>query len=772
MEETSLERDTDVIQEYVELLDARAGRPSPFGKIAASHKLGALRAMLARAVARHPDPELERAEAAATAEAKATGWRRFATSYWGSRLLMAVALVGGQQILLLLVFLVALAYMGATAAPIRSETGTQPRPAQLSVIFLVVFVFAFYFATPLFSLLLLWGGRFRRAWRKSVTAVLLLLLAASAFTWLTFRGIENPAFARSSIHQFTKERLNQGYTSYEKWLEANWLLKDPRFQADYERYLRNGPGRWLSNRFDTTDSGEWAKAGTLDYIGEFVDVHHDQTKFREWLADYVERNKIYSAGIESEIDQLLSPTQQRFVSIWQATPFLRDRDVHVRHHYLESVFGGVRRWGLVYFGSWILLYLIVYAVGPAVRGGGRLAGRFRFERAAGLAERARERYYGFPEHDELVGAPFVEGAYALLGRVHRSFVRAVLIVSIATFAGWAVWLAAHGAKQPNLGTQRALMDRFVIMPTPRERDDERVRQADVASALNPGDPGYGAAALPAPGQSQGPFIGFGLDRDGDGFPDPQPVPPLEARLSALQQRLDDSDWETSKRFKKTEALLASYKQELDQLRVENAALARRANEIAASVDNAVASVQGQIGAAAAAAQTAAARADEIAGTAADLAKRAEDLDERTQALDMRAGTLEREDESLRNRIENVETDLDAATRELRMRTERLGERATDLADRSEQLAGLQRTLHRYLVDEIRSELTSLERRSRSWVYRTFNKKEARARLADIRRRVHEVRALLQSSNAPEAETLFKELTEIQNGIAPLEERFD
>src|ERR1051325_3024697 len=147
---TNLDRDTDLIQEYIELLDRRAERPSPFGKLAALTKLSALRRYLVSAVAHRPEPELERAEAAATAEATETWGRRFATSFWGNRLLMALTLVGGQQLVLLLLLLIALAYTTLATQPVAVDTGLRPAAARYSVVFLIVFVFGFFFVTPLF----------------------------------------------------------------------------------------------------------------------------------------------------------------------------------------------------------------------------------------------------------------------------------------------------------------------------------------------------------------------------------------------------------------------------------------------------------------------------------------------------------------------------------------------------------------------------------------------------------------------------------------------
>src|SRR5262245_64337800 len=137
--EVSLERDTDLIQDYIEILNPRAARPSPFGKLAALAKLGALRRRLGSSARRAPDPELERAEAAAAAETTTTWGRRFATSFWGSRLLMALALVAGQQLVLVALLVVSAAYTNVTAFPASVESGYLPRATRGAVVLLVLF---------------------------------------------------------------------------------------------------------------------------------------------------------------------------------------------------------------------------------------------------------------------------------------------------------------------------------------------------------------------------------------------------------------------------------------------------------------------------------------------------------------------------------------------------------------------------------------------------------------------------------------------------------
>jgi prefoldin subunit 5 len=261
------------------------------------------------------------------------------------------------------------------------------------------------------------------------------------------------------------------------------------------------------------------------------------------------------------------------------------------------------------------------------------------------------------------------------------------------------------------------------------------------------------------------------DLDGDGRPDERVVPPVEAKLAAIQKQLDDTDYEFRKKFKTTAALLEAYRREIESLRTQNGQLERRYTDLASTtgaLGSRIGSAEAQARSAAAAASVAESRAESVGVQVSALS---DSVDERTGALARRADPREKPDEELQSTVDAVATDLDEKSSELKARTERLGDRATDLAERTEQVAQLQRTVYAALVDEFTRQIAALERRSHSRLYRMFNKKEARAQLADLRRRIQLVRAQLQATDDPDAPRIDRELVELQSSIGPVEERY-
>lgn len=773
------ERDAELIQDYVEILTRRAARPGPFAKIAALAKLGSLRRRLHATARRSPSADVERAEAIAAAETTAGWTRRLATSYWGSRALMALALFLGQQLVLLAILVLSSAYTNVAAAPPRPENGYLPRATAGAVVLLVVFVFAFYAAAPLLAAALLWGGRFVRSWRLTLPLVTALLLGSAVCTYFTFRGLHNPGFAMDSVHQFVETRGDAGadvnpYLAYTKWLdnESHWLLKDPKLKADYETYLRNGPGRWLTNKFDTTDPAAWASPDALLAIGALVDTEHDQAKFRDWLVEYADRNKINSRDIDRDIEALVAPPNQRFLSVWQAEPFLRDRDVEVRRDYFDQVYRRTRVVGMIFFGVLLVLSLLVYLVGPLSITAGWIARSLRVSPIAAAANGIRTRYYATPERAELDADAFDE-TLELFARVHRAYVRAVLAVTIVVLGTWVLWLASRATPSRAMATQNALMHRFVAFPagSPRTESVPAAATSAVVAAPVAGATPLAMAGTPAfPNGGGDPSVA--VDRDGDGVPDERAVSPLEARLAKIEKQLDDSDYDFRKRFNSAATLLEAYRRQIEALRAENQQLESRQNDLASmatALGGRISSVEGEARSAASDARSAATRAE---NASAQVTALADTVETRADALDRRADALDKRDDELQTTVDALGTDVDEKAAELRARTERLGERATDLAERAEQIAELQRTAYAALVDEFSRSIDALERRSHSRLYRMFNKKEAREELADLRRRIQLVRAKLQASDDPDIPALDKRLVELQDRIGPVEQKFN
>jgi predicted nucleic acid-binding Zn-ribbon protein len=755
--ELNQDRDTELIGEYLELLDRNSARRSPFARLAALAKLGIVERKLRNLVDRHPEPELERLEAIAESSTSRGWFRRLAAGYWGSRVLLLATVLIGHQLVLGALSLTSAAYTGVVGDDPQPSTGELSTLSRLAVIFLVLFVFAFYLTPPLLSFLGLWGGRFLRSWRVTVPAVAIAVLASAGCTYLSFRSLSNPAFTKASLNQFIESRLISSSDAYRKWLDMNWLLKDERFRSDYESYLKNGPGRWLTNRFDTTDPAAWADADpatpeneTLKYIGEFVDQQHDQTKFRDWLKDYVERNHINSRDIDRDIDGLIGAGNQRFLAVWQAEPYLRQRDVYVRQHYYEQVGAALRQWGLVMLGVTGCAFALAYAVGPCLLVLGWLARSFRMEWFGRLAERLRSRYYRYPEINDLGLEPYLPSTTEMLEKVHRGFIHSATIVSLVFFGLWALWLARDDGARAT--TQAGVIGRYVVgasAPSDRPNDPGQAVTPSTAPTL---------ATIGAPSAFGDPAFGA----EGDEKP-----PPVEQRLLALERAYGDADYEMRKRFKTTDAVLASYKKELEELKRQAQQLERENRDLATLASG----LQSQLGSAGSAASSATARAEDAIARAEDAMAGLTQLGVRADELDRRTGDLERASERLENETDVLAADLDAHNREMTARTEELADRAAGLDTRVESIADLQRTAYRYVVDQIDSEVAAIERRSESRMYRMFNRREALVRLDGLRGRIQTIRAMLQYNRSPEARLLMSQLTALLERITPIETRF-
>ncbi|HUK90127.1 MAG TPA: hypothetical protein VLZ81_06980, partial [Blastocatellia bacterium] len=373
--ETIITRDSDIVREYIAALDARERGLSPFGRMAATVKFAALRQELAREHLETTQEDLATLNREIDERLNRSLIRRFESRRWGARVAAFFLIVVGQQLALAAVLAVTAMVVRFSPIPVRwNKVLPHEDPA-----FLAVFCFVFFFATPMLALLVLSGGNYLRMFSRTVPVTVALILLSVLGTYLVLRGKTNPVLQFSSLSQLARDR-GVSVSSYNQWADDKWLLKDPKFKNDYERYLRNGPGRWVTSRIGTDDAS-WQNG--LHVINEYLDGGSDPNSFRDWLKYYLDRNRIYS---ESRIDQearaLTDSGDQRLLGIWQVQPFLKERDEKDYRAYLGTINRSLRRWGLAELGL-LALALIVWTVVA-----GRLTSQRRPRLTGGLGSNA------------------------------------------------------------------------------------------------------------------------------------------------------------------------------------------------------------------------------------------------------------------------------------------------------------------------------------------------------------------------------------------------
>ena len=253
--ETVITRDTDVLREYVAALDANERGLSPFARLAATVKLSRLRRELNSLQLEATEDDIVQLRREISDRLNRSMLRRIQARPWGARISLFLMIVIGQQLLLAAVWLLTMLFVRFARVPkLWNPVLPHEQPA-----FLFAFIFFFFFATPMLALLAVFGGRYFRAWRVTLTSTILILLMSALATYLVVRNKEaqNPVRHTSSLSQFMKDR-EVNAAGYDEWLASNWLMKDARFKRDYERYLRNGPGRWITSRFDSGSDAAWS----------------------------------------------------------------------------------------------------------------------------------------------------------------------------------------------------------------------------------------------------------------------------------------------------------------------------------------------------------------------------------------------------------------------------------------------------------------------------------------------------------------------------------
>jgi len=780
--ETVITRDTDILREYIVALDARERGLSPFARLAATVKLAQLRRELDEAHLETSDDDIAALRGEVDERLNRTFMRRFESKRWGARASVFLMLVLGQQLVLALIMLAA-----TLAVRLLPPLEWNPVLPHEEPVFLYLFLFAFFFVTPMLALVVLFGGRYFRSWRVTIPATLLILALSIFGSWLVLRGKVNPINRSSSLRLFAKER-GTDRAPYEDWVNSNWLMNDPKFQRDYEQFLRRGPGRWITSRFDASNDAEWSKA--LPVLSEYLDSGQDPESFREWLKYYFDRNRIYSEDrVEQEADALLSPNNQPFLGIWQVSPYLKERDERLYRDYMGWINKRMKGFGIASLALFTLIFLIIYLTGPALSFWERVSGRMRLRIKRGSQSsfepdlrpintprvtRWKEQYYSFPERREIATPPFFDTPFRLLSRVHRTFVRLAVFTAIMVFAFWAlVYAIDFAAGRENAPSQRALIRSHLLFGGPA---DDRTDQPDVDPLISELAPDGFITTVSADASQRDLSEGELTDAEIYALAATLKKNPknrealLAARLIALKEQLDETDYENQKKFKEQKKIIESQMTEIDLLK-----------NLASQLEQTTAQFPDQISAATSRAAAAEARAGQLGGEVSAATQKANTLEQQLSGkiteAETRAsraieqiGKMEDLASVLATRTEALEKELDRRAGQIEARTEELGERTAGLKEREERFLRLQRVTFTALFAGIQNDVEALEHRASSTFNRFFNKGVLRRDVTSLQERITKLTGDLRNVDSDDARQMIAQLEGLAGRVGALAAR--
>ena len=740
--ETIITRDTDVIREYLSAMDARERGLSPFARLAATVKLARLKRELSETQIESTDEDLQALRREIDERLDRTLLRRLAASTWGARLLLVLMLVGFQQALVLLCWLATSMFEKFAPRP----AWWNPLLPHEEPVSLYVFIFLFFLMPPLLAVIAFFSGRFFRVWRVGIPLTLAILLLSSIFTFWVIRRevkVRNPIAEKSSLARFAKDNREIEVPSYEDWLKEHWLFSDTKFRRDYETYLRNGPGRWVTSRIGVTDAG-WRSA--LPILGEYLDSGQDRQGFQEWVSYYLDRNRIYSEDrVEREAEAMTGEANQQHLGIWQVEPFLQERDGRLYRAYLGDVNRAMYKWGIVNVLVYALAFLFYYLLGPlltiAVSKPRRLRHRQEVElvseesevrevRAKGGVERLKDRYFSFPERREIGSTPFYDAPFDLMAKAHRSYIRLVVFTSILVFAFWALM---YGLKfhedRLNAPSQTALMRSHLIFGGPADE-----RPAPPAGGRAP-------AALPVKPDIEvrpevGPAPSSPGDEDGeDSDSSSSSEERLNLRLMNLGALVDEHDYVAGKLFKEQMQTIQVQKGEIASLK-----------SFTEQLQQSTSIFPGQVSEASSRASAAEARAGQIIGEVnaarqqaatieQQLMAKLKDVENRASRAAEQVGKVEDQSSVLATRTEALEKELDRRARQIEARTEELGERTATLNEREERINRLQRVTFTVIIANLKGEVDDFNRRIDAGYYKDQPKTVPQRDAASLRDRI-------------------------------------
>ncbi len=768
--ETVITRDTDILREYIAALDARERGLSPFARLAATVKLAQLRREIKSAQLEASDADIASLDREIQERLTRTASRRIESRRWGARLSIILMLVLGPQLALAIVWLVTKLFVSFAPAPaLWNPVLPHEQPA-----FLFVFIFFFFFVTPMLALLVLFGGRYFHSWRKTVPATLAILALSVLATFLVVRNKEsnNPVRHRTSLEEIAAKN-STSTVSYRKWVDEHWLLKDQKFQYDYERYLRKGPGRLITSRFNSDNDASWRDS--LKVMNEYIESEQGDAGFDDWLKDYLARNRIYPENrIDEEAAKITNSADRHFLALWQIEPYLKERDQRLYRAYLGSINRSMKNWGMLFLAIYALLFLIFYLTGPMLSFWERMAGSSRGKIQPQYAEgqaapvrtpsrvaRWRAAYYSFPERKEITTPSFFDTPLRILGRVHRSFVRLVVFTSIFVFALWALIYALDlAAGHENASSQVALMrSQLLFGGSPDRAESDGGALLESSSARQSAT--YVTAIKPLSDSNEVDIS------DSAGAPRDEKL--LAARVFGLEEQVDESDYLATKRFKQQYQTIEAQNSEIGILKNLTGQLQQLTSGLPEQITGVSEQSKEQSGRAIGEASAAKIKAENIEKS---LQAKLRDLESRASNAAEQAGKAEEQAKAFQARSEEFREELSRAVEELNKRTLELGERTAPLTERGlkereaqiERLESLQRIAFAAILSDLNANVDSLERRINSSFYRMFNKGEAARDVDNLRQRIAGLKNELSGLNTDQSRQMISQLDELSKRL--------
>ena len=743
--ETVITRDTDIIREYLAALDARARGMSPFARLAATVKLARLKRELDTGQIEATDEDSAALRREIDERTRRSFARRFESRSWGARISIFLMLVIGQQVALGLIMLAATLFVRLAPIPKRWN----PVLPHEDPGYLLVFSFLFFFVTPFLALLVVFGGRFFGSWRKTLPALLLIIAVSAVGTYLVFHNTEGKNRVRhiTSLEELARDR-EVNVTGYRQWVEANWLMSDPTFQRDYESYVRQGPGRWITTRIygnGGINDSAWNEG--IQALDEYLNGAQDPNGFREWLRYYLDRNRVYSAErIEQEVNTISGSASQRFLGLWQVEPFLKERDQRLYSAYLGEMGRKMRLWGLASLGVYSLVALAIFLTGPALLFWERMAAGGRGKRSpanysAESNPQTSGRYYAFPERNEITTPPFFETPFRLLGRVHRTFMRLAASTLLVVFVFWGVVFAIQlSSTRPNPSTQVALMRSFLLI-APRSDGD---------------------LVLPDESGASGTYTTVHRAR----FDAPSATDPTASRVAGLEAQVDEGDYRTDRRFKEQYSVLSATQSEVSSLKNVAAQLQQTTTT---GLPQQISQVGSQADAKAGQAIGDAAAARQMAQTVeSQLSNKLKELETRTARASEEVGRIEAQASGIGTRTEKIEGDIINLAKQLEARTDELTNRtAKEREEQAARLAALQSIAFTGIVSELTASVDEVEGRIGANLYRFFNKGEAQREVESLRLRIAAVVQQLSGFTSEQAKQTLAQLAQLQSRVDQL-----